>query len=129
MSVQTEITRLIEAKAAIKNAIERKGVSVPDTTTLDGMAVYIDSIVAGDAPTLISFTLDGKTYQAEEGMTWAQWEKSAYNDKYVFYSEDGEYIGSSHTGYLFMDSKIGTEPEKFSDVIVNGGVYSIEFPI
>lgn len=47
MSVQIEITRLENAKASIKAAIEGKGVTVPDTTRLDGMAPLIDSIEAG----------------------------------------------------------------------------------
>lgn len=47
MSVQSEITRIINAKAAIKAAIEGKGVAVPDGTLLDGMAALIDSIEAG----------------------------------------------------------------------------------
>ena len=47
MSVQTEISRLESAKAAIKTAIEGKGVTVPDATLLDGMAVLIESIEAG----------------------------------------------------------------------------------
>ena len=28
---------------------------------------------------IISFTIDGTSYQAEEGMTWAQWVNSDYN--------------------------------------------------
>lgn len=47
MSVQSEITRLENAKAAIKAAIEGKGVTVPDATLLDGMAALIESIEAG----------------------------------------------------------------------------------
>ena len=47
MSVQSEITRLENAKAAIKAAIEGKGVTVPETTLLDGMAALIESIEAG----------------------------------------------------------------------------------
>ena len=47
MSIQTELTRLTNAKAAIKAAIEGKGVTVPDATLLDGMAALIDSIEAG----------------------------------------------------------------------------------
>lgn len=30
-------------------------------------------------PTLISFTIDSTSYQAEEGMTWAEWVDSEYN--------------------------------------------------
>ena len=44
MSVQSEIARLETAKAAIKAAIEGKGVTVPDGTLLDGMASLIESI-------------------------------------------------------------------------------------
>ena len=47
MSIQTELTRLTNAKAAIKTAIEGKGVTVPDTTLLDGMAALIESIEIG----------------------------------------------------------------------------------
>ena len=49
MSIQTELSRIINAKAAIKAAIEGKGVTVPDATLLDGMAALIESIQAGGA--------------------------------------------------------------------------------
>ena len=56
MSIQTELTRIINAKAAIKTAIEGKGVTVPEATLLDGMASLIESIEAGGggAPSLQS---------------------------------------------------------------------------
>lgn len=47
MSIQTELTRLTNAKAAVKAAIEGKGVTVPSGTLLDGMAALIESIEAG----------------------------------------------------------------------------------
>lgn len=47
MSIQTELTRITNAKAAIKTAIEGKGVTVPADTLLDGMASLIESIEAG----------------------------------------------------------------------------------
>ena len=47
MSIQTELTRITNAKSAIKTAIEGKGVTVPDGTLLDGMASLIGSIEAG----------------------------------------------------------------------------------
>lgn len=52
MSIQTELARLTNAKAAIKTAIEGKGVTVPDGTLLDGMAALIESIEAGGSDTL-----------------------------------------------------------------------------
>ena len=47
MSIQTELTRITNAKASIVAAIEGKGVTVPDGTLLDGMAALIESIEAG----------------------------------------------------------------------------------
>ena len=60
MSIQTELTRIINAKAAIKAAIEGKGVTVPDGTLLDGMAALIDSIEAGGG------TISGKKFISGE---------------------------------------------------------------
>lgn len=56
MSIQTELTRLTNAKAAIKTAIEGKGVTVPDGTMLDGMAALIQAIEAGGAYPLYTKT-------------------------------------------------------------------------
>ena len=47
MSIQTELTRITNAKAAVKAAIEGKGVTVPDGTLLDGMAALVEAISAG----------------------------------------------------------------------------------
>ena len=58
MSVQSEITRLQNAKAAIKAAIEGKGVTVPEATLLDGMASLIESIEAGGGEG--ELTIDGR---------------------------------------------------------------------
>ena len=57
MSIQTELTRITNAKAAIKAAIEGKGVTVPDGTLLDGMAALIESIEAGGGAGFATGTL------------------------------------------------------------------------
>ena len=74
MSIQTELTRIINAKAAIKTAIEGKGVTVPEDTLLDGMASLIESIEAGGggAPSLqsksVTYTENGTaTITPDEG--------------------------------------------------------------
>ena len=61
MSIQTELTRLTNAKAAIKTAIEGKGVTVPEATLLDGMASLIEAIEAGGGATepYIEEVIDG----------------------------------------------------------------------
>src|SRR5574344_1336695 len=47
MSVQSEITRLTTAKSDIATAITNKGVTVPSSTKLDGMAALIGNISGG----------------------------------------------------------------------------------
>lgn len=47
MSIQSEIVRLNTAKTAISDAIEEKGVEVPDGTSISGMAEYINEIPSG----------------------------------------------------------------------------------
>ncbi len=64
MSVQSEITRLETAKAAIKTAIEGKGVTVPDATMLDGMSELIDAIEAG-ADTSVEDAIITRTISGE----------------------------------------------------------------
>lgn len=57
MSIQTDLTRIKNAKAAIKAAIEGKGVTVPDGTMLDGMAALIAGIEAGGGAGFATGTL------------------------------------------------------------------------
>lgn len=66
MGIQTELIRITNAKAAIKTAIEGKGVTVPDGTLLDGMAALIESIEAGGGGYEVSF---GIINLAEESTT------------------------------------------------------------
>ena len=57
MSIQSELTRLTNAKAAIKTAIEGKGVTVPEGTLLDGMAALIEAIEVGGSSDYTPFEL------------------------------------------------------------------------
>lgn len=49
MSINSEITRISNAKTAIAESIANKGVTVPSGTKIDGMATLIDSIQTGGA--------------------------------------------------------------------------------
>lgn len=80
MSIQTELTRLTNAKAAIKAAIEGKGVTVPDATLLDGMAALITSIQAGGGVGVVTgsftqaetFNIYSKVFSIDTGATDVQ---------------------------------------------------------
>ena len=64
MSIATELSRLQNAKAAIKTAIEGKGVTVPDATLLDGMASLIESIEAGGGSKKVY--IEQKTFASDQ---------------------------------------------------------------
>ena len=71
MSIQSEIDRIAGAKAAVKAAIEGKGVTVPDATLLDGMASLIESIEGGGGdfsalPQKIDTVLSGSVTPASD---------------------------------------------------------------
>ena len=88
MSIQTELTRITNAKAAIKAAIEGKGVTVPDGTLLDGMASLIESIEAGGGG---DFNFDGYI-----GITKAT---------------SGTYTVTQHTKTVYINHGLGETPK------------------
>lgn len=49
MSVQSEINRIDSAKDDIREAIISKGVDVPESTKIDGMAAYVAQIQTGSS--------------------------------------------------------------------------------
>jgi hypothetical protein len=67
------------------------------------------SYTIGGGVELISFTIEGVNYQAEDGMTWAEWIESEYNTGSI--TTDGGSIvilaTSSTTGYM-IESTNGT---------------------
>ena len=97
MSIQTELTRLTNAKAAIKTAIEGKGVTVPSGTLLDGMAALIMSIP----------TSSGDIKIEQGSVTFAE-EQSSYTfvtdspDIFIAYVEDDSKPVYSSSNYIWM---------------------------
>ena len=116
MSIQTDLTRIKNAKAAIKSAIEGKGVTVPDATLLDGMAALIESIQAGGG----SIYTGNFTYESDK--TWPSISIENFGGKFPEWlmvvntsKTSGEYklrlgfyhqksYATSGTNYLVQDS-------------------------
>lgn len=102
MSIQTDLTRIKNAKAAIKTAIEGKGVTVPDGTLLDGIAALIDSIEAGGGggsaePYAKIITGTHTPAKNETGITFLP------DDNLVlryFILQKGDYVESSLGSYI-----------------------------
>ena len=58
---------------------------------------------------LINFTVYGEAYQAEEGMTWEQWIKSAYNPNGKFSAAGAGGTGdqTQYSSYIYMSGYAG----------------------
>ena len=103
MSIQTELTRITNAKAAVKAAIEGKGVTVPDGTLLDGMAPLIESIETGSISNNIvagSFTLSESLTKASPLYIDVAFPKNEFPLMYCVYADEHDLVSSdtSHTG-------------------------------
>lgn len=73
------------------------------------------------ATTNISFTIEGASYTADSGMTWADWVASDYNtDGFVITNGYLEY-----SGYPLLNS--ASVSQKSTDTIVEGEAYSISW--
>ena len=68
------------------------------------------------SPTLITFTIDGESYQAEEGMTWRQWAESEY-------SNESWYIDVMERVKVTQSSRTISDVES-TDLIVANQAYS-----
>ena len=90
MSVATEITRLINAKAALKESIEAKGVTVEDTAKLDEYPALVDSIPTGGGN---EYTEDEYlTFTAEQDNSSISLENSGGNAPIIYYKKNnGNY--------------------------------------
>ena len=82
--------------------------------TYTGSATF--TIAVKDAPvTTINFTIDDVPYQAEEGMTWAQWVESAYNNGGFYSVNESVYWGE---GFWYILCNYGKTPSD-DDYYVN----------
>ena len=90
-----------------------------DEAAIQYAGTYTDTatfiIAVKDVP-MINFTIDGTAYQAEEGMTWAEWVVSPYNN-------DGAHVLTEYGWIGHVDSisgVVGGLEESADDVITNG---------
>lgn len=77
------------------------------------------------AKSLISFTIGGTAYQAEEGMTWGEWCNSEYNtssDIRVVYTGIAYYVKQGTFNNVSEDNRIALEAHQ---VIKNNFAYTI----
>lgn len=66
---------------------------------------------------LISFTIGGKTYQAESGMTWGEWVASDYNTS--TYALSGSIVYDGHGSWVQLNGQSCSG----TDFIIDGATY------
>ena len=74
VTTEAEMTALLEAPV-VGGIYKYTGT----TGAYENGALYVVEKAEEEAVNLISFTIDGTTYKAEEGMTWGEWVSSTYN--------------------------------------------------
>ena len=80
---------------------------------LAALPYYEGEVIISGGVELISFTIAGTSYQAEAGMTWAEWEVSDYNT--------GGYEGlvvSAGTTIGLYDSPMSSRAVAYNNIVV-----------
>lgn len=67
---------------------------------------------------IITFTIAGTTYSADEGMTWGEWVESAYNTVGAYVHSDGRILIPP-----FIATDYGLGYQYSAEVIVEGAAY------
>ena len=109
MSIQTELTRLTNAKAAIQTAIEGKGVTVPSGTLLDGMAALIDAIEAGGGK--VSFANGTVTFESDTTLD------STYPYNNIKITHDSGCFPIAF--YMYCESSSSSQKFRYLSMILN----------
>lgn len=71
---------------------------------------------------LITFTIDGTEYQAEDGMTWAEWVESEYNTGGFTVINTTTVINQSENAVQYSSNSTDV---KATELILNDGTYQI----
>lgn len=103
MAISDEISRLQSAKAAIKTAIEGKGVTVPSATLLDGYAALISSIPTGGGGSsrLVTGTFTASSTSGAQSVT-IPYTGSGYPVAAVVCLSDGLSSATNQTWYNLL---------------------------
>lgn len=94
-----ETTDIYENDALYKCTDGTPSKLVEDIEEYDGTVIITkNSKPEEPQPTLISFTIDGESYSAEEGMTWGEWcANEEYNTDGYKLNDDNRVVSSSGT--------------------------------
>ena len=94
--------------------------SVEVTEEYDGTV----TITNPEPENLMSFTIDGTTYQSADGMTWLEWVNSEYNTAGYYCSNAYDYVGNSDDKYSYLVKRSNGTLVVGSEYIINGEAYT-----
>ena len=72
-------------------------------TPVSGSGIATDPWVVEPGPQLISFTVDGVSYQAVDGMTWREWAESGYNTSDIVVEQYGRMWDDAQGRWVTRD--------------------------
>ena len=82
---------------------------------------FFSNRIFGVTPATITFTIDGTTYQAEEGMTWSEWCESSYNTNQKYTNLAGGISSSGGAFVHYNGTKVST-----ADTIISNASYTLK---
>ena len=96
--------------------------------TATNWAYFSSRFVAYDGgANIITFTIEGTEYQAEEGMTWAEWVESEYNTGDAEITSYGSIRMAYETGEICsVRDEYYTRVIEASETIIEGYNYGLE---
>ena len=100
-----------------------------DTVPTSDMTVYVvimEVSYSAPAATLINFTINSTSFQAEEGMTWNEWIGSGYDTKNVLCVDADTGFVNSISNYGLYDDVLNQV--KGTDAIASGSQYYVSGP-
>ena len=118
----TEDTITAETLEKGITAHDKHGMLIVGTMESEEVAEYDGSVVIEFTVKLITFTIEGTEYQAEEGMTWKQWITSDYNTGN--YQDNGYNVVKNNDYSKSVSNSSGTSVHP-NDAIISGHSYSM----
>ena len=78
--------------------------------------VFATDVVVRNVSEEITFTIDGTSYTALEGMTWAEWCESEYNTIGLWVGDDVVFVSSTMAGQKIIRLPNGADVRPFDYV-------------
>lgn len=111
MSTTFDLSTLGLEDGTYSITVVAKGVNLKNSPQSDAASYTVQAV------SLISFTIEGTSYQAEPDMTWEEWIESDYN------TSGSDWYLNAEPNYVHIWDVEAQQYAKANTVIKDGGVY------